>query len=53
MYHLKYRVTNRNDTICIVLPKYQYNHYIAILYRALSQSSAANMETGSHNTCLI
>ncbi len=35
MYRLKYCLTKINDTICILQPKYQYNQYILIRYRAL------------------
>ncbi len=35
MFHLKYRVTKMNDTIYIIWPKYGYNRYIVIQYRAL------------------
>ncbi len=30
MYCLKYHVNKMNDMICIIMPKYRYNRYIAI-----------------------
>ncbi len=35
MFRLKYRVTKMNNTLYIIYPKYRYNRYIVIRYRAL------------------